>query len=355
MKSERMRSANKYRRDRGQWAGTGATPFGYEKTGEPKHYSLIPKEPEATLVREAAADVLVGKSLASIARKWNTVCPNPNPQSDGLWRARGVKYVLCNPVSAGLVVPPRCDAPDRTVIREVIAKGDWEPIFDEDTHRALVTTLYKPARKSTRFSHERKYIGSGVYECGTCGAKMWGRTGGRGVPLYVCLGYVEHDPSLGRAGHASRKMAPLDELVCKYVLRYLNRTDIRDRLKNGDGPDRGVLLGQRDALVKAQGELGAARAAGEISMNAFKAADASYTAQIDTLDRVLAEAKVSTPAAELVKDDPDDDELLKRWNAAPPDIKGKVIGQLMVVRVNKTGMGKRFDPSKIDIRERAET
>ena len=54
---------------------------------------------------------------------------------------------------------------------EVVGKGEWEPILDEETHLAVTALLTDPARRS-QHSVERIYVGSGVYECGECGGKL---------------------------------------------------------------------------------------------------------------------------------------------------------------------------------------
>jgi hypothetical protein len=72
-----------------------------------------------------------------------------------------VRRLLVNPRYAGLKVHRD----------KVIGKGDWTALIDEDTHSGLLAYLSDPSRiKCTLF--ERKYIGSGVYECGRCGGKM---------------------------------------------------------------------------------------------------------------------------------------------------------------------------------------
>ena len=62
-KAERQIAANRQRRAAGKWVRTGLRKFGYDHDGQPI-------EPEASALRQAAADVLAGKSLRGIAIDW---------------------------------------------------------------------------------------------------------------------------------------------------------------------------------------------------------------------------------------------------------------------------------------------
>src|SRR5215211_1379755 len=71
--SKRMRRKKEQLAADGRPAGGGRA-FGYEKDG------MIVVDAEAELLREAAADVVKGASLTSIARRWNAEGVKP-PQS----------------------------------------------------------------------------------------------------------------------------------------------------------------------------------------------------------------------------------------------------------------------------------
>jgi site-specific DNA recombinase len=78
-----------------------------------------------------------------------------------------------------------------------------------------VALVSDPSRiKCTSF--ERKYIGSGVYECGKCGGKMKAaQPGGRKTRAYVCR---------DRA-HLLRSGPPLDDYVTDVLLWRLGQPD----------------------------------------------------------------------------------------------------------------------------------
>ena len=128
LKGERRRRANLQRAQAGVWRSDQPRVFGYTQRGE-----LL--EPEATAVRQAVHDVLAGKSLRAIAREWNNA---------GLLTARGktwnnltLRRALLRPTHAGL----------RVYRGNVVGKGEWQAIIDEDTHRGLVAYLSDPTQR----------------------------------------------------------------------------------------------------------------------------------------------------------------------------------------------------------------
>ena len=55
------------------------------------------------------------------------------------------------------------------------------------------------------------------------------------------------------------------------------------------------------------------------------------------IDQVLADAAATSPAVQLLDGDPD--ELENRWDALSPDIKGKIVDELITVTVLPTPRG----------------
>jgi DNA invertase Pin-like site-specific DNA recombinase len=344
-KAERQRSANTARRAAGQWQAFGRVPFGYAKVGEPPHRLLVPKEPEATMVRQAVAHVLAGGSLRSIAVDWNrrgvpTIRGNK-------WASFTVKQLLENPVYAGLVmttIKQPHQSPSRQG-RRVVATGDWEPLFDEEVHHALMTIFKDPGRRVNTLAFERKYMGSGVYLCGVCGAKLSVKNTGKSK--YCC--YDPRDTSARTSAHVTRSLEPVDDLVTAVVINTLLQTNIRGRLVDRPDVDLDGLRTRRAAWAVRADELARMFADGEIDGNQLRAGSAGLQTKIAEIDAVLAAAVASSPAAALLEGDPDEDELVARFDAAPPDIKGKIVDELMTVTINKVRKGSKFNPDAIDI------
>jgi DNA invertase Pin-like site-specific DNA recombinase len=318
-KGERQRRANAQKADAGRWQ-TGNRTFGYTMTGEPL-------EPEATAVRTAAADVLTGKSISQVAREWNA--KGLNGTRGRPWNAPSVRRALVNPRYAALKVHQG----------KVVGPGKWEPLIDPDTHRGLVAFLSDPSRIICT-SFEKKYMGSGVYVCGVCGGIMRHAVPGGKKPggrRYEC----KDNQCVVRIGQ------PLDAYVEMLVLGKLTETDIRNRLAKRDDVDVDALHTRRAALAARLDDLAAMFAAGEVDASQLRRGTSDLRTQLAGVDNVLAELARTSPAVLLLDGDPD--ELQQRWDAASPDIKGKIIDELMRVVVHPARRGKGFDPSYITI------
>jgi site-specific DNA recombinase len=308
-KGERQRRANEQRRAAGKWVRTGLRKFGYDRDGEPQ-------EPEASALRQAADDVLTGKSLRGIAMDWN---------KRGFTTTRGnaftsiqLRRTLINPLYAALTTHK-----DR-----VVGPGQWKPIIDEDTHRGLVAYLSDPTRRPM-VSFERRHMGSGVYLCGICGERLAacypGGPGGTQRPMtYAC-----------RSGfHLARVGKPLDDYVTLVVLTFLHNNDFQPEA--GQPIDVGGLHTRRAALQARLDELAAMFAAGDIDGSQLRRGTTELRTQLAAIDSELAELARRNPVSDLLAGE---DALVKRWVALSPDMKGKVVSELFTVTVLPTPRG----------------
>jgi DNA invertase Pin-like site-specific DNA recombinase len=301
-KGERRVAANADRAAKGAWRADGPRVFGYTQRG-------VPLEPEASAVRRAAQDVLNGVSLRSITQDWN---------ARGLQTSRGKRWdgltlrrMLMRPHYAAL----------RTYQGKVVGPGEWEALFDESTHRGLVQLLTDPARRPSS-AFIRKHMGSGVYVCGKCGAKLYGaHPHGPDKLVYVC----RNNQHLGRAG------APIDAIVEGVVLGVLAETDIAKRLTTRPGTDTVALRVKRQTLVTQKDELATLFTDGVLDGPAVRRESEKLNARIAAIDAQLTEAARRSTAATMLADGPR--EVRRHWEAASPDIRGKIVDELMVVTV----------------------
>ena len=319
--SERRKRANEQKAADGKWQ-TANRPFGYTQQG-------IPLEPEATMIRTAVADVLAGKSIKQVAREWN---------ASGITGTRGNKFtapnvrrVLVNPRYAALVVHNDVE----------IGPGKWTPLIDVATHRGLVAYLSKPERIICT-SFEKKYMGSGVYRCGVCGSVLrHAVAGGRnaGQRKYECKESNSHVVVSG---------APVDELVEAVVLKLLGSSDIHQRIGTVNDIDTDALYSQRSALQARLDELALMFARGELDGSQLRTASHELRTQLAGIDSVLGDLARTSPVAKLLEAQ---GVLAEIWEAAAPDIKGKIIDELMVVTVNKATRkgGPGFDSDRVKI------
>ncbi len=180
-KGARQRRANKQRAAEGKPWQSGWRAFGFEKDGK-----QVPEE--AALIRESADRVLAGESLRSIVRHWKALGISTPRSARGVegWTHNGVRSILLNPRNAGLA----------TYQGEVIGKGDWEPIFSEETHILLVARLTDPSRLSRLDSRGRtaSNLLTGIATCGVCGGTVDAGSGHNGRPIYQCKKYHVSTP-----------------------------------------------------------------------------------------------------------------------------------------------------------------
>ena len=322
-KGERRVAANADRAANGEWRADGPRVFGYTQRGEPK-------EPEASAVRQAAQDVLNGVSLRSITMDWN---------ARGLQTSRGKRW-------DGLTLRRMLMRPHYAALRvyqgKVVGPGSWDALFDEETHRGLVQLLTDPARRPSS-AFIRKYLGSGVYVCGKCGGKLYAaHPHGPDKMLYVC----RNNQHLGRVG------APIDAIVEGVVLKVLAKTDIAQRLTPRPDVDTVALRVKRQTLVGQKDELASLFTEGVLTGPAVRREAEKLTAKIADIDAQLTEAARRSTAATLQVDGLE--EVRRHWEAASPDVRGKVVDELMVVTVLPVPQDARgyrgFDPDLIDIK-----
>lgn len=330
-KGERHRAANRRRREQGVWRADGPRNFGYTQRGEPL-------EPEATALCHAVRDILAGRSLRSVCAEWNRrglLTPKGQPRADGRpprggvqWTNPQLRRTLMRPVYAGL-----CTYTDGKGARREVA-GDWTPLVDADTWRGLVAFLSDESRTPAA-AFERRHLLSGVAVCGVCGARLYSAGPGYGhrprPRVYVCR------ESSG--AHVGRLADPLDELIEATVLELLQRNDIAARLADRDGVDVDGLHARRAALAAKKDELATLLAEGVLDVAGVRRESHKLAALIADINTALAEHARTSPAADMLADGVD--RLAEHWEAASPDIRGKVVEDLMTVNVLPTPPGVR--------------
>jgi site-specific DNA recombinase len=321
-KAERQRRANIQRAETGNW-WSSQRPFGYTQTGE-----LL--EPEASMIKQAAADVLAGMSLRAIARQWNAA--EVTSTRGAAWNTSRLKRMLCNPRYAGL----------RVYKGKVVGPGGWTAILDADTHHGLCAVLRDPSR-GTAVSYERRYIGSHRYVCGICGAPMHHtqstHADGRTYHRYACT----------KEAHLSRTQPELDAYVEAVVLADLrNDTRLHAILADKDAAvNVDELRTRRAALVAQKDDLATLFTEGVLDGPAVRRESAKLSARVSGIDTALAEQARRNPVAELLKDG--SETLETRWAALSPDLKGKIIDEVCTVTVNPSPRGRYFRRECIDI------
>jgi DNA invertase Pin-like site-specific DNA recombinase len=170
-KAARQRLQHAQRRAEGKpWKAVKM--LGYERDGR-----IIEKE--AAAIRQAMEDVIEERaSLAELGRRWLELgLTSPYKDDDKPWTPRGVKKILTNPRLAGMVVHNG----------EVLGRGQWDPIVDENTLTMVVAKL----SASERYNGAGKRgplpsnLLTGIMTCFKCDGTV--RAGSaRGVLTYQC-------------------------------------------------------------------------------------------------------------------------------------------------------------------------
>lgn len=219
--SERVRDAKADNLARGEYRG-GPRPFGYESDG------VTIREEEARHVRAAVDAIIAGDSLRSVCRDWAELgvrtVPRRYKQPDGTrgepesreWTPTELRKMLLRPRNAGLIEHKG----------EIVGAAAWPALVPEEKWRACKAVLERPERRTTP-NNARRWLGSGLYQCGAegCGETLRCSTAGKGsgnlhVPSYRCR--------TGR--HVTRVAGPLDEHITNLILVRLSRPDARKAL-----------------------------------------------------------------------------------------------------------------------------
>lgn len=276
---------------------------------------------EAAVIREVARRLLARESSRSIWRDLNArSVPAPRGRQ---WDGVILRQVMLRERNAA-----------RRVHRgQVIGKGAWEPILDEDTHDRVTALLRDPGRVTARGTPLR-YLLSGLARCGPCGAAMRVLTsGGRQAPAYGCR----------ECFRVRRKVASVDEVV---------ETVVVGRLSMPDGPN--LLGGDAQEMAKAEDELDALRSRLESAADQY--ADGAITgAQLERITTRLrpkiedAERRVraSAPVPEFAAFGGAG--AAQAWARAGLETKRAIIAQLLEVTILPAGAGRGFDPATVKV------
>lgn len=283
-KSARQRLRNKADAAMGRPWGSGLRCYGYDETGR----EIV--DQEATVIREVVKRVLSGESMRSavVDLRARGITTSAGRQ----WTQQSLSRLLRNPRLAGL----------RTYHGEVVGKGQWPAVVDEQTHQKLLELLDDPSRKQPYATNVRKYLLSGGFlVCGyplpnedgegthPCGKSLYTQPSNSGKRGYVCR---SGSPSYG-CGRIRIAAEPLEEEVTARALARLASPKVRARLEkavgaaaDGDEQVKAALAALDERLVEAGQEY----ARRDISMVTLKAIEAEVRREQKQLREQLAQA-----------------------------------------------------------------
>ncbi len=316
------KSARQSRAQR-QRAELGKPPAGVRLTGYTLRGELVPEE--AAIVRQVFDRFTAGDSLRSLAR-WLEDSGTPTRRG-GRWNPSTVSGILTNARYAG-----------RSTYRgeDTQREGSWPAIVSAQQFAAAGALLADPRRKTNRRGTDAKHLGSSLYECGECGAKVYSWSGNR----YRC-----------KAGCLARSGAQVDAYVVAVVRERLSRPDLAQLIPHAADDTlvhEALELANRARHRLAQIE--ADYAAGLIEARRYGAASDKARAEILAAEREQVRLMSGAgPASVLAAANPAD-----AFDAAPLMIRQKVIDALMTVTLHRGAHGSKvFDPDTVAIEWRA--
>jgi site-specific DNA recombinase len=295
---------------------------GQRRFGYTREMTIIPDE--AAAARDAAAQLLSGVAAYSIARQWNE--RGFKTPKGGEWRSGDVVRSLRSPHMAAL----------RVHRGEVIGTGNWEPIFTEETHRAL------QPRRTNRPVRRARWLTGGLARCGRdgCGAPLVGHTN-NGQPIYWC----SNEPGSSGCGKLSMRAVLLENHVEKVVLDALAQPRLRSALSASTSTVPDDRLARLHAVEQRLEELGIEFAHGSIPMAALRSASAELEREADSLRRSLDQAHEDRVLVSLGQDP------AATWLAADAEWKSRVAAALFerVTVLPAQRKGPHFDPNRVRI------
>ena len=311
------RKAARQRRAALQRSEHGKPPMGVRLTGYTTKGEVV--EREASIVRELFARFAAGDSLKGLAR-WLQDSGVPT-RHGGQWNPSSVRDILTNPRYAG-----------RAIYQGKITGGNgtWKALVDP-TEFDLVQARLDDPRRRTQVGTDRKHLGSGLYLCGVCGARVRAFSGGR----YRC----PH-------GCVSRSQRPVDNFVRAVIRARLARPDLAELLAREEDPETRKLAGEvnrlRGRLVQFEDDYDT----GRIDGRRFAIATEKARAALATAEAALARGSASRGAAVMLRSaDP-----VATFDAAPLMLQRAAVDALVTVRLQPTPRGRNiFDPETVKI------
>lgn len=220
MKTQRWLDSLQQHRELGHMPGSGPRMFGWARNEQPsaefKDGEVVPHE--AAVIRELADRVIAGATITGLCHALNErgVTTTTGKQ----WRATSMRKLLRNPRLAGY-----------SVLRgEVVigkdgrpARGQWDPIVDEQTFEVLSALLSGRSRPRP----PRVSLLPGLVRCGLCGTSLVTASRRAGTRIYRC----PTGPGQHGCGRVSGDAEPIEAVVETFARRRLSDPKVRRQLE----------------------------------------------------------------------------------------------------------------------------
>lgn len=320
-KGARQIAANRARAQAGVLLWT-RRPFGFDREG--RDVRVVGSE--AKEIKRAAAALLAGQTLASVARDMNS--RGVKTALGGEWNTKTIKQVVLNPRVAG-----------RVVYRGEYMGENGPAILDGETFDRLVAMLTDPRRK-TKPSESVRHLLSGLARCGRDGCLLepmfFTTNGAQRTPVYRC-----------RKCYMARHRDRVDEVVLATIAARLSRPDASKFLN--PHVDVAALQAEADELRERRDGLAAMLAEGLLGPAAVKEQATKLNSRISDVSQRIAAAVGESPLVDVVGAD----DVRARLDELPIGSVRAVISTLCEVVILPAGKGVRFAPEQVRIDWRA--
>jgi site-specific DNA recombinase len=324
---QRVTRWHKQRAYHGRPLVSGRRPFGYAT----KDRSQVDPA-EAEVIRDAAEDLLRGKSLRSVVATVNTITTAPNGKP---WHVMNFRAMLLSPGIAGL----------RYYHGAEVAVGRWDPILDRVTWQQLHARLTANRANGAKGGRPAEHLLSGLVRCGRCRHPMHSAHH-LDRRQYAC----RKRPGQPNCGRMAISAEPVELLVAERVLDRLAGKPLgRAFSMVGDTAADVAAAELVDAETDRDG-IEQMRASGAISDAAFLRMHGPAEARVEAAHWALARVTGRSVLADL----PRGAEALRAWWDSPTrttDERRAVIQAVLlevVIRPSGPRMS-RFDPQRVHI------
>ncbi|MCX4540515.1 recombinase family protein [Streptomyces sp. NBC_01565] len=324
--AERQMRAREDIARKGDYLG-GPRPFGWEADG------VTPREPEYSLIRDAAHAVMSGVSLRAVCADWAR--QGITTSMGNQWTASTLREMLRRPRNIGMQVHRG----------EEVGQANWTgPLEGEEAlFRGMLALFQDPSRLNNP-RRERKWLGSSIYLCGRCGDTLKATSGSMRttgseratVAMYKCRSST----------HIGRNAERLDDYVQLVLLERLGRPDAVDLLARKDEPvDSRAAQGEITQARATLDQLAQALGEGTLDLRTWNVASAAARQRLSAAEAVLARAVRMNPAVGLVGEE----DVEAAWAALDLSRRRAVLAHLMEVTVMPAKRGPGWDASAIRI------
>jgi DNA invertase Pin-like site-specific DNA recombinase len=335
LKGERQAAKARQLAYSGRPTGGGSRPFGWVDLARS---AIDPTE--AAVIQDCAERVLAGESPYSVATWLNREGIRTSRGRD--WHVSVLKRMLTSPTLAGF----------STYKGKVVAKGQWEPILDEDLHQLLVQRLsYGTGAAASR---ARVALLPKMVWCGICGyelvtGQVW-RPDGPNVRVYECktrmlVGWPGYGKSCGRI---TVKAEAIEDDIAERVIARLSRTREAALLDSVKHQDQAPIVGKAiAAAVEVENrltQLGADFGDGLIGRTEFLAARERLNARLRECDTVIGSPKIEVPRGDAAA-------LVEWWEKAELPRRRALVAQVVArVVVNRhKGSRSTYDRTRAQV------